>query len=137
MTQNRPVTREITEKEITLTKENFDDYFSIQFDSQNVRLEKPYGSLSRSLCDLVVKIDSLTYKKLSNVTIELKITIEKGSYHKPNGENNEFERTISIPASGSTRFSITVETRTTFSGVESPEISYLKYEIVSVSGTLS
>ena len=125
------------EKEITLTKENFDDYFSIQFDPQNARLKKPDSLFSRSLCDLAVKIASLTDKKLSNVTIELKITIKKGSYHKPSGENNEFERTISIPASGSTSFSITIETWTTFSDVKSPEIGDLKYEIVSVKGTLS
>lgn len=124
-------------KETTLTKDNFDDYFSIQFDPQNARLKKPNSSLSRSLCDLVVKIDSLTDKKLSNVTIELKIIIEEGSYHKPNGQGNEFERTISVPASGSTSFSITIETWTTFLDVKSPEISDLKYEIVSVTGTLS
>ena len=122
---------------VTLTKSNFEDYFSIQFDPQNARLKKPDSTMSRSLCDLVVKIDSLTNKDLSNVRVELKISIDKGSYHKPNGQDNEFTRTVSIPASGNTDFSITIETWTTFLDVESPKMSDLSYEIISVSGTLS
>lgn len=122
---------------IILTKGNFEDYFSIQFDAQNVRLKTPNKQWSRTLCDLVVKIDNLTNKDLSNVKIELKINIDEGIYHSPKEENNEFIRTISIPASGSADFTITLETPTTVFGVEPPQISDISYTIVSVSGTLS
>lgn len=125
------------EQTITLTKSNFKEYFAIQFDTQNARFKNPDKSMSRSLCDLVVKIDSLTNKELSNVKVELKISIDNGNYHKPNGKDNEFTKTISIPASGSTDYTITIETWTAFTDVEIPDTNDISYEIIFVAGNLS
>ena len=124
-----------TDEPITLTTNNFKDYFAVQLDPQNIREYDGYPA-----CDLVVKIDSLTYKKLSNVTVSLKIKVIEGDYYHPkNSVNptkaNDFTRTVTVPANGSTNFLIMLRADY-YAAVGIPKISDFEIEILSVTGTL-
>lgn len=123
------------EESITLTTNNFKDYFAVQLDPQNIREYAGFPA-----CDLVVKIDSLTYKKLSNVTVSLKIKVIEGDYYHPKNSvhptrANDFTRTVTVPANGSTNFLIMLRADY-YAAVGIPKISDFVIEILSVTGTL-
>ena len=119
-------------EKVELNNENFESFFAIQFDLGNSRLERPSYDTTYSLCDLTIKIDKTTNHDLNNVEVELRIFIEEGDYR-----NTDFKRNIKIPAKGTVEHTEIIQTHMRFmqqSGILSPNIEDIKYEIVSVKG---
>ena len=119
-------------EKIELNKENFENYFAIQFDLGNSRLERPSFDTTYSLCDLTIKIDKTTNHDLNNVEIELRIFIEEGDYR-----DTDFTRIIKIPVGGTVEHTEIIQTHMRFmqqSGIISPNIADIKYELISVKG---
>lgn len=104
-------TTETESTSIILTDENFFDYFTIQYEFQNLRIESSHNSIDQqyySVCDLVVQIYLIESKSLSKVSFTLDIVQHSTSKYKGNSINKE----IVMPASGSYSFTKTIKSET-------------------------
>lgn len=121
---------------IELTTDNFTDYFTINLSVENNRLKEPNKSLSCSLCDVKLAIDSKTGKHPENVTVKIRIETEDGMWTDPDKFPVVATKTIEIPYKGSAEISIPMETWTAIYGLITIESYELSCVIVDVEGSI-
>ena len=146
-TENKDTENKDTENEtITVTKDNFFDYFTVQLDYQNLRVDNARDGNNInyfSVCDLVVEIYLIEAVTPSKVSFDLKIT----PYSRYGGSENTINKTVVLPASGSYTFTKAIKTGTmktisvgqilgnTLDPIQ-PNVNSFSISVTNASGTL-
>ena len=143
---NKDTDKDTENETITVTKDNFFDYFTVQLDYQNLRVDNVRAGNNInyfSVCDVVVEIYLIEAVTPSKVSFDLKIT-PCSSY---GGSENTINKTVVLPASGSYTFTRTIKTGTmktiavgqilgnTLDPIQ-PNVNGFSISVTNASGTL-
>ncbi len=143
--ENDPSDNEENET-ISLTEDNFFDYFAVQLEYEDLRLEMiskdSHHTYYDSVCELDVRVDNITSKTPNKVSITLTISIPGTSAYGISFVN----KTITIPANGSYSFKQSIRTKApqklvNFSDVIlqpiAPSTNEFTCKVTNISGTMS